>query len=228
MLKRNLVGLFIGAILVLSLSLSACLDNKKRESDDLFLDYQINAREGDENLSVLLMFRDPSTGDAFELKPPSEARLDNELLKPDSTFKKNYYYELYKSIDSFSGKHAIIFTDINKKSFKQEFEFQRFYLTTPIPDTISRDSLTVEFTGVLPDDHISLIITDTAFSNNDINRTFPQGVKKIILDSGDLDNLSTGPVQLEFVRETRFPIRSTRIKGLFELNYNLKREVYLK
>ena len=227
-MNKNLAGRLFAGLFTLFFGLNACLNNKTDKQPDIFLDYQINAREGDDKLSILLQFRDAATGDAFELKPPSEVRLDQETLRPDSTLKKNCFYELYKPIDSFTGKHAIIYTDLNHKIFRQQFEFRPFSLSVPIPDTIGRDSLMLDFSGLSADDRISFILTDTAFSNDDINRTVPPGVRKITLTSGDLGNLSAGPLQIEFIRETRIPFIKPGLQGGLQVNYSLKREVYLK
>lgn len=215
-------------------SSTGCININKKDKDYLdpdetFLDYQITAAEGNDKLTILLQFRNGEDKDGLRLVTPADVKLDGIALNADSTSKGRYFYEAYRAIDSFAGKHTIVYTDINKKKFKEEFEFQPFVLISSIPDTISRDSLYLEFSGINRGDYISMVITDTAFINDDINRSFPRGVRNIKLNRSDFENLSTGPVQLEFARETSEMInRKSFGGGLLFINYSLKREVFLK
>ncbi len=207
--------------------ISGCLIREKAAPADLVLDYQINAKEGDDNLSVLLQFRNPINDDAIELKAPEQVRLDGEILMVDSA-KKHYFYEAFLPIDSFQGIHEILFTDREKRQFKKEFRFEHFKMNTMIPDSIDRDSLQLEFSGVSEDDQITMILTDTSFVNDDINRVLPEGVSKIVLGPEDLDNLRSGPVRLEFIRETMIYFKNEHFRGGMQINYSLKREFILK
>ncbi len=193
---------FLAAILLLIAGLIACDSTEIGESKDvnqdkIFMDYHISYTEGDENILVSLKYRfSGSAGTTLVLNEPSSVELDGVKLKVDSSEGSGAFYELNKNFTGFTGKHNIVFTDVNGKKFENSFDFGSFSLNT-IPATVSRNyDLVVSYntTPLSASDHveISSIDTDSSFHyqqagpNNSI--TIPakefmrQKVKTLLLD----------------------------------------------
>ena len=195
--------------------------------DTVYFDYKITGKEGDDNLTVLLQYRNGGEdGDAVSI---GKVIMDGEMLSADSTKMNGTFYELHKPIAEFAGKHSIVFTDINKKDYKEEFNFQPITLLTPIADTAQRIDLVFEFQGLETKDYIRVLMTDTSFVNNGINRVDAVINGRLVITKADLESLANGPVQLEFIREYAKPVKNgTAAGGKLQLTYSLKREFLLE
>ena len=228
MINMNRLYLFVFS--VSSILFLNC--NNKKGSDEVnpdavYFDYQITGKEGDDNLTVLLQYRDGGQdGDAVSM---GKVILDGELLPADSAKMSGIFYELHKPIAEFAGKHSIVFTDINKKEYKEDFSFQPIFLLTPVTDTAQRSDLVFEFEGLEAKDFIRVVMTDTSFANNGINRVEAVSNGRLVITKDDLETLANGPVQLEFIREYEKPVKNgTDEGGRLLITYSLKREFFLK
>ena len=201
--------------------------NDEVNPDAVYFDYQITGKEGDDNLTVLLQYRDGGQdGDAVSM---GKVILDGELLPADSAKMSGIFYELHKPIAEFAGKHSIVFTDINKKEYKEDFSFQPIFLLTPVTDTAQRSDLVFEFEGLEAKDFIRVVMTDTSFANNGINRVDAVSNGRLVITKDDLETLANGPVQVEFIREYEKPVKNgTDEGGRLLITYSLKREFFLK
>lgn len=200
------------------------------DPDSIYFDYTITGQEGDDNLTVMLQYKDSDEeGKAFAIEEPGKILLDGELIPGDSTKRTGPFYEVNKPIASFAGKHSIVFISPNNQEYKEEFEFQPLSLITLIPDNIQRDSLVVEFEGLESEDYIRVVLTDTVFENEGINRVDTIINGRLTISKSDLQNLVNGPVQLEFIREYERPVKNgTEQGGRLRITYGLKREFILK
>lgn len=228
MINMNRLYLFVFS--VSSILFLNC--NNKKGSDEVnpdavYFDYQITGKEGDDNLTVLLQYRDGGQdGDAVSM---GKVILDGELLPADSAKMSGIFYELHKPIAEFAGKHSIVFTDINKKEYKEDFSFQPIFLLTPVTDTAQRSDLVFEFEGLEAKDFIRVVMTDTSFANNGINRVDAVSNGRLVITKDDLETLANGPVQVEFIREYEKPVKNgTDEGGRLLITYSLKREFFLK
>lgn len=220
------------SIIVLLLS---CTDTDKENidktnTDNIYFDYQVTAAEGNDKLTVLLQYRiGGEDGDGISITDPGKIMLDGELLPADSNKMSGTFYELHKPIAEFSGKHSIAFTDLNKKEYKEDFSFQPVVLLTTIADTAQRNNLVFEFDGLEAKDYIRVLMTDTSFANNGINRVDAVINGRLVITKADLESLANGPVQLEFIREYEKPVKNgTDEGGRLLITYSLKREFFLK
>lgn len=205
--------------------------NNKREDalnpEAMYFDYKITGEEGNDNLTVMLQYRDGGEeGDAVSV---GNVTLDGELMTLDSSKMNGVFYELHKPIAEFKGKHRILFTGINKKEYKEEFDFQPVELLTLIADTIFRNDLAFEFSGLAKEDYLLVLLTDTTFINDGINRVDMVQNGHLVISESDLETLANGQVQIEFIREYERPVRNgTREGGRLLITYRLKREFFLK
>lgn len=210
----------------------SCINNKDKDysgdTESLYFDYKITAGEGDDNLTVLLQYR--GGGEEGEAVPAGKVMLDDEVLEVDSTRKMTgSFYESHRPIAGFEGKHSIIFTGVNEKEYREEFIFKRVSLITAIADTITRDELVFEFDGLEPEDRIRILLTDTVFTNDGINREETVINGSLVVTRSDLESLANGPVQLEFIREYEQPVKNgTEEGGRLLITYSIKREFFLR
>ena len=93
--------------------------DKEVNQENIYFDYKVTASEGDDNLTVMLQYRDGEGGDAISIKETGNVMLDDEPVPEGSTRMTGAFYELYKPVDSFTGKHSIIFTDAYKNEYKE-------------------------------------------------------------------------------------------------------------
>ncbi len=204
-------------------------NSKDVNQDAVFFDYEIWADEG-KDVTVNLQFRmGGRNGTTLVLDEPSKVLLDGEQLNADSAKVTGAYYEIQKPASSFEGKHTISFSDLNKKEYKEEFEFRPFILDPGIPKTLNRSNLVFNFTGLDSIDHLSVILTDTSFTSADINdiETIKNG--RLIISADRLSDLVNGPINLQFYKESEKPVKNgTKEGGRLLIRYGLKREFELK
>ncbi|HQX98123.1 MAG TPA: hypothetical protein PLT02_14585 [Chitinophagaceae bacterium] len=200
------------------------------EIDNIYFDYKISAEEGYDNLTVLLKYRnDDKNGDAFAPEVLKNIKLDEEILVPDSSKMGGVFYEIQKPINTFTGKHYITFFTNEGKEFKEEIVFSPMILTTVIPETIKREDLVLDFTGLENEDHVRIVLTDTSFFNDGVNRIDAVLNNQMILSKKDLESLADGPILLEFIREFERPIKNAgEAGGRVRINYTLRRSFNLQ
>jgi len=198
-------------------------------TEGIYFDYQVSGEEGNDNLTILLQYRDGGEDeDAIATSHSNGVLLDGEMIAPDTTRSGDIFYELHKPIESFAGKHQIVFTDPQGKEYKDDFSFQPVRLLTVLPDTIHRADLVFEFEGLEKDGFIRVLITDTSFINDGINQLEKAEDGRIVIPAAELTRLANGPVQLEFTREFERPLRkSSGESGRLLITYTLKREFFL-
>jgi hypothetical protein len=227
----------VKGLIVLFISLTAFVGcgNKKTHNrvvdpEMIYFDYRITGQEGYDKLTVFIQFRyeDPN-GETILLEDPSKVELDGEVFPVDSSVRTGFYYELYKPIDSFAGKHKIRFTGFDKEQKEEEFEFEPLRLLSVIPDTLHRSDLVLELEGAGAEDSVRVLLTDTAFYSNGINRVDSVKNGRLVLTKYDLQSLANGPVQLELILEKENPLKSA-FEGMGRLlvTYSVRREFILK
>ena len=86
----------------------------------LWFDYQVTAKEGNDNLTVMLQYK--YGGEDGIAVAAGNVALDGELFPADSASMTGVFYELNKPIASFTGNHTILFTDLYNKQYKDSFK----------------------------------------------------------------------------------------------------------
>lgn len=219
---------------ILLLLLTASCKSKDKpavDSNNIFLDYQVHATEGDDNLTVLLQFREENKeGDGLKMGPEGTVILDGERLIADSVKLGGYFYETHKPIDSFAGKHNVVLSFDHQPGSSEQFEFEPLKLLTPFPDTVQRGEIELFFEGLKVGDEVRILLTDTSFINDGVNKL--EEVYKnneLIIDAANFKQISNGPVQLELIREYEKSIKKNgREKGRLLMTYTIRREFWLK
>lgn len=203
-------------------------DRKQQRDNPLYLDYTVTAEEGDAYVTCLLQFKENSLdGNAINVSP-GKVELDGQIIKGDSAGLSGYYYEIQKPVDSFSGKHTIIFTDSNNNQIKDEFEFTPFTLNEELPEKISRKPFILQLKNFPAEPtQLRLLMLDTAFVSKGFNDTISVMNGQIKIGESILNNLKNGPINMELYMEKEVPLHHTKAGGRLSITYGLKREFEL-
>ena len=200
------------------------------DPESIWFDYKISGVEEGENITVLLQYRfGGANGPTLVLEEPSKVELDRTLIKGDSSKMTGAFYEIVKPADEFIGEHQIVFTDVNEKQYKEEFQFQPFLLITEIPDTIRRTDLLMELQGLAEDDYVRVLLTDTSFTGVGIHRLDTIKNNRLVISETDLGKLINGPIHLELIRENERSVKEkTGEGGRISITYGLRRTFFLQ
>ena len=204
-------------------------NSKDVNPDAVYFDYKIWGEEGKDDITVLLQYRfGGKNGTTLLLNDPASVSIDGMEIPTDSSKLTGAFYEVMSPLNNFSGKHTILFTDLNKKTYEEEFSFQPFTLKTEIPGQIKRSDLIFEMEGLEPVDYIRVFATDTSFESSGINRIDTVKNGRILISLADLVSLVNGPINLEFYKEDERPVKNgTKEGGVIAITYGLKREFEL-
>jgi hypothetical protein len=228
--RLSVYAILLGFILLSSCNSNEIGDIEDVNPDNIYFDYKVWGEDSDPNVTVLLQYRFAGpNGTTLFLRDPAKVSLDGRELPGDSSKMTGAYYELIIPVNQFDGKHVISFTDINGKTYDEEFEFRPISFKPGLNDTISRENTRFEIQGLEEQDYIRLIMTDTSFTSNGISRfdTVHNGVVEI--NRPELDSLVNGPVHLEIYRESEKEIKNgTAEGGKLLITYAIKKEIFLK
>ncbi len=203
--------------------------SKDVNPDAIFFDYRISGEEG-RSITCMLRYRfGGPNGTTLMLEDPSKVEVDGVALKLDSAKYTGAYYEISKPVKEFTGPHEIVFTDINKKQYKEDFDFIPISLSAELPEKITRQPFTIKLKGLdnaqVP---VRLVMTDTAFSTRDVNEIRQISNGEIAIDENTLSRLKKGPITLEIYTEDERSVKNgTKQGGRLFITYGLKREFEL-
>ena len=198
--------------------------------DAVYFDYEIWADETNPDVTVHLQYRmGGKNGTTLVLDEPSKVLLDGEQLKLDSAKVTGAYYEVQKPAASFAGKHTVTFTDLNKKDYKEEFEFVPFTLDSISP-VVNRGDIVFTFKGLDSVDYLDVALTDTSFESADINDAHVMVRNgRLVISADRLSALVNGPINVQFYKEAVKPIKNgTKEGGRILIRYGLRRDFELK
>ena len=221
-------------ILALPVFFIGCRSNEIGNSNDvdpdsIWFDYKVSGEEGNDNITVLLQYRfGGSNGTTLLLVEPSMVKVDGVQVKGDSSRMTGAFYEFSKPLSEFVGTHEIIFTDNNKKEYKETFHFQPMSLVTELPDTIRRRDVSFVLQGLEKEDYVRVLLTDTSFTSVGINRLDSARDGKILISKSDLEKLVNGPIHLELIKENEQKVEATTKEGgRISIFYGLRRSFIL-
>ncbi|MBL7738017.1 MAG: hypothetical protein JNK14_02275 [Chitinophagaceae bacterium] len=217
------------------LILAGCTSNeignlKDVNPESIYFDYTVWGDEESGEVTVKLQYRFAGpNGTTLVLDDPSKVELDGVAISVDSSKMNGAYYEVTRPVKEFAGKHSIVFTDPNKKQYKEEFHFQPIQLVTQLPAVITRGDMVLEVQGLAPKDYVRILMTDTAFYSEGIARVDTVENGRIHISKEALSRLTSGPVHLQLSREDEKWVKNgTREGGRLSVSYGLKREFELK
>lgn len=230
-MKSITLFLFAAVLLLFITCTSDEIGNSKDVNPDaIFFDYEIWAEEGREDVTVNLQYRmGGPNGTTLVLNEPSKVMLDGELLQVDSAKLTGAYYEVQKPISDFTGKHSIVFTDLNNKEYREEFEFTPFSIEPDVPRVCTRGDLVFNLKGLEPVDYIQVLLIDTSFTSHDVNEVDTVRNGRLVITKERLSSLSNGPISLQFIKEMDKSVKNgTKEGGRMFFSYGLKRDFELR
>ena len=201
----------------------------EKRTDSLFFDYSVIAEEGREMVSCLFRFREGGLdGDPVTLSETVMLTFDGLEIAADSARMAGTFYEIMLPLNQFEGEHTVLFRAPSGREYTETFYFQPFSLKNELPATISRKNFKLELDGLAESDRVAIIVTDTAFLSNDLNRldTVQNGVLSIPAEK--LAEVINGPVVLQLHKEENKKLKnSPRQGGRLLISYGLQREFVL-
>lgn len=213
--------------------LVACLgspgQDQQVDPDDLFFDYKIWGEQGNDSVTVMLFFRNGGpTGPPVRIAEPGSVRLDGEQLQPDSNAMTGVFYTAHREVGQFTGKHSILYTDVNRRTYREDFVFRPMTFRSPLPDTIRRARLIVQLDGVDKMDVVRVLVSDTSYPGEGIDRMDTVWNSQVVLTRNALSYIHSGPVYLELSREKEWPIeQGHETRGLVTITYTIRKELTL-
>jgi hypothetical protein len=214
---------------IAALCIISCNTKKDKEAEaayKLYFDYRVVAEEGNDNLVATAQFRSED-GDALPLNPEATITLDGQPLQADSSKYTGYTYETYRAIDSFAGNHIFTYTNSEGEKTEAGFQFAAPQLVTALPDTIVRDSLELQFTGLPEKASVRIILIDTSFANEGLNQVERVENGRLVIPTSSFETVDNGPVQLELVLEAVKRL-GNGTEGKVLIMYTLRREFFLR
>lgn len=225
----------ISGFLVMILLVVSCTSNEIGNSKDVnpeavYFDYKVWGNEEDSVVTVRLQYRfGGDDGTTLLLQDPAGVTLDGKLIPVDSSTFLGAYYEVIKRADDFAGRHRIVFTGLSERQYAEEFDYPVFYLKNDLPPVIKRKDLKIELGGLRTGDKVRIVLTDTSFYSNGIEKVDSVKDGVLLIRKEELVHLLNGPVHMEIIRdEDKNLAEVTREGGHLYLSYGLKREFMLE
>lgn len=220
---------------IVVINLVSCKSNETGNAKDvnpetIYFDYQVSGDAGNDYVTVKLQYRFAGpNGTTLLLEAPSQVTLDGTVIPADSSKMNGTYYEVMLPAASFNGRHRIVFTGPDEKTYAEEFVFTAFGVRSGLPDTLTRGDWELELDGVQPADRVEVMLTDTAFGSDGITRVDTLREGKLLIRESDLNQLASGPITLLLSRETDRPVKNgTREGGRITTSYMLNHAFELR
>ena len=217
-----------------AVNVAACTNTEREEKEmtpgAVFFDYRIGGEEDKGEVTCMLQFRmGGPNGATLLLEDPAKVELDGKVIKADSARLAGAFYETIKPVNEFKGKHSIVFTGVDKKQHKEEFEFTPFQLSTELPQKLKRKPFTIRLAGFpRQKTNIHIALTDTSFTTNDVNEIAEVVNGEVEVTEAMINKLRAGPIVLELSTETERTVnKGANDKGRIWIRYGLRREFEL-
>ena len=227
------------ALLVFSVFGVGCNNNRPIEDEPerisdvnpnmIWFDYQVTGEEGNDSVTVKLQYRAGEEGPTLQLTDPSKVEIDGKEIKFNATKITGPYYEMQFPANNFSGEHLISFTNLKNKRYDEKFSYHPISLQAEVPAIMKRGTIIFQLKGLSPGGRVRILMNDTAYASEGINRLDTISNGQIIITEQDLEKLSNGPIQFVLIRENERDVNEgTREGGRIAITYSLKREFILE
>lgn len=227
-MKKTIFFLSFSAGFILSSCIGSTGQEKEAGPDEIYFNYKISGEEGNDSVTVIVKFHEYNEYGAAVTFSGS-VLLDGKQMQADSSSMTGPFYISTRQIQEFTGRHIIQVTGPDNKKYKEEFFFRPFILKPGLPDTLSREKLVLQFDGLDKRDIIRVVMTDTSFTGEGINRVDTVWNNKLTISRNKLSFLENGPVNVELIKENERPVeKGTKAGGMLSVFYTIRREFYLK
>jgi len=209
--------------------LQGCTSNEIGNSKDVnpetvFVEYFVSCTGETDSLECMAQFRFAGeNGTTLVLNKPASVMLDKKELLVDSSEFEGAYYRYYSRPETFSGNHQWKYTDNNRHTYTESFNFRPIHLLTSLPAVISKKNLSLDWQNGLPGQQLMVEISDTAGGTADIHLSIEAAANHIIIPANALRSLVNGPVYIKlYIEENRTLKNAPREGGCFRFNYLVK------
>lgn len=227
---KTIVVLFFGIVaMVMGCKNKDKVSKNKFDADWIYFDYTVNAEENSGNVNCVFQYKNYDVeGNAIDIEP-GKVELDGQPIQPDSTKLSGFFYEVQKPVDSFAGKHTVVFTGANDREYKNEFEFFPFSIAEELQEKVKRKPFTIQLKNFpATEKSVRLLMLDTAFASKGFNDLVPVIDGKVNIDQSILKTIKNGPINFELYMEREIPLKqTTKAGGKISITYGLKREFEL-
>lgn len=209
---------------------ASCSTNDKPVDavNPFYVDVSISGAETSNDVTVLVYFRPADeNGDGVAIPAGASVKLDDDLLQIGKAPITGTFYEITQPVDSFAGKHQVVFTNARGTTEKFEFDFTPFKITSYLPDSSTRTDFVFSFAGLPADGKLRVLVTDTSFLGEGINKVVRHSEGQIIISAQDLEPIMPGPIQFEFIQETEKPVNKNGQGGRVRSSFSISREMTL-
>lgn len=218
----------------LAVIVAGCTNRDKIKSnvdyDRLYFDYEITAEEDAGYATCVFQFKaGGEEGKAVNIEPAT-VELDGQKIETDSAKLSGFFYEMQKPIDSFAGKHAIVFRNPDEKEYRNDFEFSPFTLQKELPGKLNRKPFSIQLKNFpATKKSVRLLLLDTVFESSGFNDMVPVVNGKITISDSILRSVKKGPISLALYMEQEIPLKKkTMAGGKIFITYGLKRQFDLQ
>lgn len=222
-------------LLFLLLAGWACKDQPRYRPDDyaampLYCDYRIAGDDESGHITVLMQFRAGGPdGPGMLLEKPAGVHFDGYELEADSSRNHGVYYEQRWLAPEFNGNHEIHYLSKEGDTLVEKFHYPVFGFREPFPEKIAVADLEIELTGLAGDDSLHILLMDTSYKSNGIDRYIRLENNKIKLTADELATLRKGPVVFDIYRdEERQLSGKNEGSGRLALSFALRRRFMLE
>lgn len=200
----------------------------KAGPDEIFFNYKITGEEGNDSVTVILKFHEFSEYGPIVLFATA-VQMDNQPMEIDSSSMTGPFFRVTRHTGDFTGNHTILVTAPGGKKYKERFTFRPFTILSGINDTMTREKIILQLNGLDPRDPVRVLMTDTSFTGEGINRVDTVMGNRIVITRNNLTALQNGPVNMELIKEYERPTENgTQAGGMISILYTVRREFYLK
>lgn len=167
--SKQFAGLLLMAFLLASCSSNEIGQSKDVNQETIYQQYRLEYNENEKEASFFAQFRFAGeNGTTLVLTDPAKLEYNGAVIKVDSNGFSGAFYGTKVPLQQVLGKHQLIFTDVEKKKYVNEFTMDSFYLSE-IPASVSRRApALIKFKSppLYGADYIELVSegTDSSFS----------------------------------------------------------------
>ncbi len=200
---------------------AACTNTEIGNSNDIepnaiAQEIDVMYNEGESPTSRIRFRVSGMNGTTLVLNQPASVSFNNALLKVDSTGFLGAYYE---ATNLTNGSNTFNYKAKDGKNYENSFDFNGFYLATPLPTKIiKRDGLQLTIKGLKPESKINVVISDTVKTTQDIEDNFILNNDIAIISPALLANLKSGPLKINITHNTTNNLKNVTAEG-GKINY---------
>jgi hypothetical protein len=228
-MKKNSLSFF--SILLCLILLSSCVSNETANSDtvkqsEIYQSYSVTYNSGDKELSATASFRfGGGTGTSLALTKPGNVQFNNQEMSANRNVFTGTYYEINQQISTSPSDFTFIYTDNDKKSYKNSGSIDAIEIET-YPQTISKNGdFEVSWAGKPVQNGESVTVTlegKDFFSCT--QSTSVVGTQSLKLNCTQIKDIKPGNADIVIKRIKNLSLKeSTHLGGNFSLEYISKK-----